>query len=225
MEEAAYNHDRPVESLLDRARRKHLKLNPEKFNFRKTEVKFAGYILTNTGHKPDPGKIRALVEMPAPSDVGGVRRFLGMTSYFAKYLNRLSEMTEPLRQLTNEAVEWQWSHEQDRAFRDIKSALASAPVLTFFDKHSRTRTVQCDASQSALGAVLMQNGRAVAYASRTLSQAEENYAQIEKELLAVVFAMERFDHFTFGRHIVVESDHKPLQAIRKKPNTAAPRRL
>ena len=71
----------------------------------------------------------------------------------------------------------------------------------------------------------MQNGRAVAYASRTLSQAEENYAQIEKELLAVVFAMERFDHITFGRHIVVESDHKPLQAIRKKPNTAAPRRL
>ena len=71
----------------------------------------------------------------------------------------------------------------------------------------------------------MQNGRVVAYASRMLSQAEENYAQIERELLAVVFAMERFEHFTFGRHIVVESDHKPLQAIRKKPIPAAPRRL
>ena len=121
--------------------------------------------------------------MPAPQDVAGVRRFLGMTNYFAKYLDGFSEMSEPLRQLTSDKVEWQWTHEQEEAFRKIKAALSSAPLLAFFDKEFDT-TVQCDASQSALGAILMQQGRPITFASRTLAPAEVNYAQIEKELLS-----------------------------------------
>ena len=72
-------------------------MNADKFNFRKTEVKYAGYILTNMGHKPDPSKVQAIVERPPPKDVAGFRRFLGMTSYFAKYLSKLSQLSEPLR--------------------------------------------------------------------------------------------------------------------------------
>ena len=85
--------------------------------------------------------------------------------------------------------------------------------------------VQCDASKEALGAVLLQDGRPIIFASRTLSRAEENYLQIEKELLAVVFAMERFDHYTYGRHVTVESDHRPLEVLLKKPIVIAPKRL
>ena len=98
------------------------------------------------------------------------------------------------------------------------------PVLAFFDERQDT-SLQCDASQTALGAAPLQNGRPVAYTSRALSAAECNYTQIEKELLAVVFGMEHFDHFTYGREIRVESDHKPLQAIMGKPLMDAPRRL
>ena len=200
-------------------------MNADKFNFRKTEVKYAGYILTNTGHKPDPSKVQAIVEMPPPKDVAGVRRFIGMTNYFAKYLSKLSQLSEPPRQLTKGDTVWEWTHEQSAAFEQIKTALTSAPVLAFFDKSLQSSTVQCDASQAALGAVLMQEGRSISYASRALSHTEQNYAQIEKELLAVVFAMEKFGHYTYGRHIVVESDHKPLQAILKKPIATAPKRL
>ena len=189
-----------------------------------SHFKFAGYILTSEGHKPDPDKVTAIVDMPPPKDVAGVRRFLGMTNYFVKYLDGLSEMSESLRQLTRNNVEWQWTHEQLVAYRKIKTALSSAPLLAFFDKDQST-TVQCDASQNALGAVLIQEGRPITFASRTLTPAEVNYAQIEKELLAVVFALEQFDHYTFGRQVTVQNDHKPLQSILLKPITAAPKRL
>ena len=225
IEKAMQDHDVNVERMLERAQSANLKLNPEKLKYKMTTVKFAGYILTaNGGHKPDPEKVAAIVEMPAPQDVAGVRRFLGMTNYFAKYLDGLSGMSEPLRQLTSDKVEWQWTHEQEEAFRKIKAALSSAPLLAFFDKEFDT-TAQCDASQSALGAVLMQQGRPITFASRTLTPAEINYAQIEKELLAVVFALERFDHYTFGRKVTVENDHKPLQSIMLKPIASAPKRL
>ena len=139
-------------------------------------------------------------------------------------MDGFSAMCEPLRQLTKEDVAWDWNFEQETAFQKIKESLVKAPVLAFFDERQDT-TLQCDASQTALGAALLQNGRPVAYTSRALSAAECNYAQIEKELLAVVFGMEHFDHFTYGREIRVESDHKPLQAIMGKPLMDAPRRL
>ena len=157
--------------------------------------------------------------MPAPTDVTGVRRFLGMARYLGKYVDGFSAMCEPLRKLTKEDVVWDWNFEQGTAFKKIKESLVKAPVLAFFDERQDT-TLQCDASQTALGAALLQNGRpaAVAYTNRALLAAECNYAQIEKELLAVVFGMEHFDHFTYGREIRVESDHKPLQAIKRSPS-------
>ena len=219
------DHDQNVKNLLERARAKNLKLNAEKFNFRKTKVKFAGYILTDTGHTADPEKVRAIIEMPAPKDVEGVRRFLGMVNYFSKYLSNLSKLSDPLRQLTSDKIAWQWGPEQDNAFESLKRTLATAPLLAFFHPECGSTVVQCDASKEALGAVLLQDGRPIMFASRTLSRAEENYAQIEKELLAVVFAMERFDHYTYGRHVTVESDHRPLEVILKKPIVMAPKRL
>ena len=122
-----------------------------------------------------------------------------MVNYFSKYLSNLSKLSDPLRQLTSDKIAWQWGPEQDNAFESLKRTLATAPLLAFFDPECGSTVVQCDASKEALGAVLLQDGRPIMFASRTLSRAEENYAQIEKELLAVVFAMERFDHYTYGR--------------------------
>ena len=173
---------------------------------------------------PDPLKVKAKSAMASPTDVTGVRRFLGMATYLGKYMDGFSAMCEPLGQLTKEDVAWDWNFEQETAFKKIKESLVKARVLAFFDERPDT-TLKCDASQTALGAALLQNGRPVAYTSRALSAAECIYAQIEKELLAVVFGMEHFDHFTYGREIRVESDHKPLQAIMGKPLMDAPRIL
>lgn len=111
-----------------------------------------------------------------------------------------------------------------KAFIAIKKILSESPVLSYFDPAKET-ILQCDASQNGLGGCLMQDGHPVVYASRALTHTECNYAQIEKEFLAVVFGMERFENNTYGRHTKVESDHKPLEIIQRKSRVVAPRRL
>ena len=106
----------------------------------------------------------------------------------------------------------------------MKRKIVETPILTYFDPKKATK-VQCDASQKALGAVLMQDGHVNAFANRSLSDTEKNYAQIEKELLAVVFALDKFDQYVYGRQVIVKTDHKPLLPIMKKAILQAPKRL
>ena len=110
---------------------------------------------------------------------------------------------------------WSWRAEQTEAAEKIKALLTSDPVLKYFDVSSETES-QVDASQSGLGAVLMQNGHSVAYASRSLTVAEVNYPHIDKELLVIVFGCEKFNPYVYGRPITVETEHSPLLSIFKK---------
>ena len=116
--------------------------------------------------------------------------------------------------LLRKDVEFQLSHEQDKAFQEIKIILTKngGPVLRFFDVQKPV-TISCDASPTGLGGVLLQGGCPVAYASISLTDAESRYAQIEKELLAALFSLERFNQYTYGKKVHVESDHKPLEVI------------
>ena len=125
---------------------------------------------------------------------------------------------------TYKDIAWQWNEEQEQAFCKVKKALTVAPVLRYFDKDIHP-TVQCDASQTGLGAVLLQQDQPVSHTSRRLTGTEERYAQIEKELLAIVFALKKVDQYTYGRPITVMTDHKPLEIIAKKPLHDAPKRL
>ena len=119
-------------------------------------------------------------------------------------------------------MDWIWDSAQQTAFEKLQEAMTRTPVLRYYSLDEEV-TLQCDASQSGLGATLMQNGQPVAYASRALTPAETRYAQIEKELLAIVFACDRFDAYVYGRHLVnVETDHKPLEPIFVKPLASAP---
>ena len=148
-----------------------------------------------------------------------------MIQYLSKFLPHLSDMTKPLRDLTPKDVEWRWGNGQDSALRHIKEAVTRTPVLQYYNLEDEV-TLQCDASQHGLGAASLQKSQPVAYALRALTPAESKYAQIEKELLAIVFACERFEAYIFGRDLVnVETDHKPLEAIVLKPLHAAPQRL
>ena len=184
-----------------------------------------GHLLTAEGIVTDPNKVRAIKDMPTPTDVASLKRFLGMVNYLAKFLPHLSRVSEPLRRLEAKDAEWCWLPVHDEAVQKIKSLVCAAPVLKFYDV-TQAVTVESDASLSGLGATLLQGGQPVAFASRALTSAERRYAQIEKELLSVVFACEMFDTYMYlyGRDIVhVKTDHQPLEAICKKDLASAPK--
>ena len=136
----------------------------------------------------------------------------------------MSTITHPIRELLKSDNKYSWGEPQIKAFSEIKQVLSAAPVLAYFDVNKPV-TITCDASQSGLGALLLQDDKPIAYASRALTDPETRYAQIEKELLAVVFAFTRFHQYVYGKEVKVESDHKPLESITKKPLSAAPPRL
>ena len=225
VDEANVDHDKRLHSFLQRCEERGVKLNVDKFKLRQEEVRFIGHVATSDGLGIDPTKVKAIVDMPNPTDVPGVQRLLGLAQYLAKFLPHLSDITKPLRDLTRNDTEWVWETSQQNALDTLKKAVASTPVLRYYNLADEV-TIQCDASQSGLGAALMQNGQPVAYASRALTPPETRYAQIEKELLAIVFACDRFEAYIYGRdHVTIESDHKPLEMIVLKPLSNAPKRL
>ena len=224
-EAAVKDHDRNLVAFLERYDTRGVRMNADKVKLRMTEVPFIGHVATDKGLCADPAKVRAIIEMPPPENVASVQRLLGMVQYLCKFLPHLSDISEPLRDLTLQDAEWSWEEPQRSAFERLKTAIASTPVLRYYNLQEEV-TLQCDASQSGLGAALLQNGQPVAYASRALTPTETCYAQIEKELLAIVFACEKFDAYIFGRDVVkVESDHKPLESIFRKELCLAPKRL
>ena len=141
-----------------------MQVNVSKFKYRLTEVTYAGHMLSQRGLREDWKKIEAVTEMERPGDLSGIRRFLGMANFLGKFIKDLADICEPLRQLTKQDVEWQWAHEQERAFQNVKKALISSPVFIFFGFFypAAPVTIQCDAPQKGLGACLMQRNRVVA---------------------------------------------------------------
>ena len=224
-EAAVKDHDRNLVAFLERCDTRGVRMNADKVKLRLTEAPFIGHVATDKGLCADPAKVRAIIEMPPPENVANVQRLLGLVQYLCKFLPHQSDISKPLRDLTLQDAEWSWEEPQRSAFERLKTAVASTPVLRYYNLQEEV-TLQCDASQSGLGTALLQNGQPVAYASRALTTTETSYAQIEKELLAIVFACEKFDAYIFGRDVVkVESDHKPLESIFRKELCLAPKRL
>ncbi len=225
-EEAEKDHDKHLINLMNRCRERNLKLNPEKFKFKLKEVPFMGHRVTAEGLKVCKEKIEAITKMPTPEDKKAVLRFLGMCNFLAQFIPKLSETCSPLREISGASHEFSWSSVQQKAYDEVKAKVAHSCSLQYFDP-TLPVTLQVDASDYGIGSALLQNGRPVAYSSTTLSKSErDNYAQIEKECLAIVHAMTRWDQWLYGHHnILVESDHKPLETIFKHPVTQAPKRL
>uniref|UniRef100_A0A3Q2DE46 Gypsy retrotransposon integrase-like protein 1 n=1 Tax=Cyprinodon variegatus TaxID=28743 RepID=A0A3Q2DE46_CYPVA len=217
-------HDANLEKVLTRAREVNLRLNPAKCKFRLEQVLYVGHIFTCEGLKADPTKTAAINAMPVPTDVTSLQRFLGMVNYLGKYIQNLSEIAAPLRQLTHKETAWCWFQQHQEAFDRLKACLSSPPVLAYYNVEEPV-TLTCDASSHGLGAACLQHGRPIAFASRSLTDTETRYAQIEKELLAVVFACTKFRDYVYGKRIIVETDHQPLVTIVKKPIHVAPARL
>ena len=213
-------HDSNLHAFLTRCRNVGIKLNKEKLELRQDSVTFLGHLITAQGLHPDPSKIKAITDMKPPTNLKELRSFIGMVNYLAKFIPHLN--LKPLTNLTHKDTPWNWSTAENDAFEKIKQ-LTTTPVLGLYDP-AKELTLQCDASHYGLGSTLRQ-GKTIAYASRTLSETECRYAQIEKEMLAILFGLEKCHHYTFGRKTSVLSDHKPLMAIVQKPLSKAPKRL
>lgn len=147
-----------------------------------------------------------------------------MVQYLSKFLDQLSDILKPLRELTKKDQPFIWSEECKEHFESVKRMITTTPVLAYYDPNQQLE-IQVDSSKDGLGVVLLQNGQPIEFASRTLTEPEQRWAQIEKEMLAVVYGLERFDQYTYGRKVQVITDHKPLENIMKKPLCQAPRRL
>ena len=223
--ETEEQHDSRLEKVLQRAQQRNLKLNKDKSQIKCKEIHYVGHIIGKDGLKPDPKKVEAIVNMDAPKDKEEVQRFLGMTTYLAKFIPNLSQIAAPLRILLEKGTEWHWSHQQETSFQELKKLITNTPVLKFYDPQKPT-TISVDASSKGIGAVLLQEDGPIAYASKSLTNCQCNYAQIEKEMLAIVFGCTKFHDYIYGLPtILVESDHKPLESILRKPLHQAPARL
>lgn len=217
-------HDRNLKLTLDRVKAINMTLNKDKLKVRETELVYLGEKLTADGLKPDESKIQAIVDYPRPQNKQDVLRLLGMVNFISKFTPRVSDVTAPLRELTKKDIEFHWTETQETAFNNLKDQLANSETLQYYDV-TKSVTLQVDASQKGLGAVLYQDKGPVAYASKAMNDTQQNYAQIEKELLAIVFGCKRFHQYIYGKHVVIETDHKPLEAIFLKPLSQAPSRL
>ncbi|RXN21598.1 Transposon Ty3-I Gag-Pol [Labeo rohita] len=212
--ETKQQHDERLRQVLERARVKNFKLNKERCKVGLEEIKYLGHVFSKEGLKPDQSKIEAVKRMPTPECKKDVERFMGMVTFLAKFIPNMSQHTESLRGLTRDDVAWQWRDEHQHAFDKLKTMLTEAHLLRYYDINLPV-TLSVDASKDGLGAVLLQEDKPIAYALRALTETDQCYVQIEKEMLAIVFGVERFHQYVYGKEINVESDHKPLEVIMK----------
>ncbi|XP_068240343.1 uncharacterized protein [Palaemon carinicauda] len=214
-------HSERLSTLFNRARERGLLFNPAKYAISVSEVQFFGNIYSKSGVRPDPVKVQAIAQLKAPTSISEIQSFLGMANHLPPFVPNLSDHTAQLRKLLQKDIDFQWHPEHDEAFMSVKQHICQAGSLTYFDP-SKPSVIQVDASQEALDAALLQDGRPIAFASKSLTDTEMRYANIERELLACVFGAERFHTYIYGKPFVIESDHKPLEMISKKNLTAAP---
>ena len=197
--------------------------NYDKCHIKQNTISFYGHILTSEGIKPDPSKVSAIKDIKSPQNINQLLSFLSSAKYLGSLTPDHSNLCAPLNKLTRKDVDFQWGPEHQEAFERIKDNIASIAILWSYFDPTKSVTIQCDASMEGLGAVLYQD-KPVTVANKTLTNTEQNYSNIEGGMLAIVFAWTRFHHYTYGRHVIVESDHKPLESITKKPmSTASPR--
>ena len=206
-------HDARLTAALNRIQEAGVTLNKEKCEFAKTELTFLGHLIDQHGIRPDPDKTSAIRSLSPPSNITELRRFLGMANQLGKFSSQLAQATQPLRELLSKTRAWHWVQTQETAFSQVKDELRKPTILAFYSPTAPTK-VSADASSHGLGAVLLQeNGgewKPVAYASRSMSETEKRYAQIEKEALATAWACDKFANYIIGLKIIIESDHKPL---------------
>nr|KYP35911.1 Retrovirus-related Pol polyprotein from transposon 17.6 [Cajanus cajan] len=161
----------------------------------------------------DPEKIKAIQEWPTPKSVGDIRSFHGLASFYRRFVPNFSTLASPVNELVKKNVEFIWGEKQERAFLALKDKLTHAPLLALPD-FSRTCELECDASRVGIRAVLLQGGQPIAYFSEKLKGASLNYPTYDKELYALVRALQNWEHYLIPKEFVIHSDHESLKYLR-----------
>ncbi|UYV64482.1 hypothetical protein LAZ67_3000918, partial [Cordylochernes scorpioides] len=206
-------HIKRLEAVLRCFSESNLKLNAKKCRFAFEELEILGHITNQEGIKPAEYNIKAVRDFPQPKKAKEVQSFLGMCSYYRKFIKDFSLIADPLTSLIRKNVQFIWTGKQEEAFQNLKKALMNPPILGHFDPNAAT-CIHTDASNIGLGATLIQNiggeEKVISYLSRTLSKPEQNYSTTEKECLAVVWSISKLRPYLYGRHFKIVTDHHAL---------------
>lgn len=206
-----------LDAVLSRLQKSGLKANLDKCNIFQDKVQFCGHIIDQEGLHKTQDKIEAVVNAVRPENVTHLRAFLGLVNYYGKFMENLSMVLRPLHHLLEKNVPWKWTTECQQAFNKVKNMMVSDKVLAHYDPNLPV-ALSCDASPYGLGAVLSHKfpdgtERPIAYASRSLNNAEKNYSQIDKEALGIIWGIKRFNVYLYGRNFTLVTDHQPLVSI------------
>ena len=218
-------HCERLEAVLMALDQAGLSLNPEKCTFAVEEIACLGHQVTSNGIRPDPSKLEAILEFPSPATspphqrLTTLRSFLGIVSYYRRFVKNFASIASPLYQCLKKNAPWIWGEEQENAFQQMKSVLVSAPLLAHHEADGEME-MHTNASGYGLGAVLMQKVadefHPIAYISRRLSPAESNYHSNELECLALVWALSKLRHYLNGRPFRVKTDSNVVRWLCQK---------
>uniref|UniRef100_A0A2S2NNZ3 RNA-directed DNA polymerase n=1 Tax=Schizaphis graminum TaxID=13262 RepID=A0A2S2NNZ3_SCHGA len=207
------DHSEKLKAVFERLRTFNLKLQPSKCTFMRKEVNYLGHVITDQGVKPNPQKIKCVIEFPIPTDEKKVKSFLGLSGYYRRFVPGYGRIAKPLTTLLKKDVIFKWTDLCQEAFDTLKKILTTEPLLQYPD-FTRPFNLTCDASNYAIGCVLSQGpigaDPPIAYASRTLNRAESNYNTTEKELCAIVWGVKQFRPYLFGQKFNIVTDHQAL---------------
>ena len=185
-------------------------MNPKKSLFGLEEGKLLGHIISKDGIRMDPEKLKIIEEWIQPRNLHELRSFIGMCSYYRRFIEKFSILAGPLHDLTKKNVKFQWTAKENEAFKKLQEKLMTKPVLVLPDL-MKPFEVNCDASGECLGAVLLQEGHAIAYESRRFHPQERVLGIYEKELLAVMHALDSWKHYLLGNPFIIRTDHQSLK--------------
>jgi hypothetical protein len=218
-------HCETLEEVFRRLDTAGLKVNGSKCHFGAKSVKYLGYVVSDEGIQTDEDKVKAVSAFPEPKNLTQLRSFLGLVGYYRRFVEKFATISEPLIELTRKGTLFHWNNARQHAFEELKFQLSTAPILQYpdFTKEFRLST---DASDYGVGAVLSQldqegRDKPIAFASRTLNSAEKNYAVVEKEALAMIWAIQYFRHYLWGKPCRILTDHAPLRWLLRKQSTSA----
>jgi len=205
-------HEGHLRTILELLKNEKLYAKFSKCDFWNYKVQFLGHVIDSQGLQVDPAKIEAVKDWATPTNPTEIRQFLGLAGYYRRFIEGFSKIAKALTKLTQKNKKYEWGKKQEAAFQLLKQKLCSAPILAL-PKGIENFVVYCDASHKGLGAVLMQNEKVIAYASRQLKVHEKNYTTHDLELGAVVFALKIWRHYLYGTKCTVFTDHKSLQYV------------
>ena len=203
-------HKEHLRAVFQELRANKLFVNEKKSEFFMKEIKYLGHIISKEGIRMDPDKLRVINEWPIPRNLHELRSFIGMCSYYRRFIEKFSVIAGPLHDLTKKRVPFHWTAKEHQAFVKLKEKLMSQPVLVLPDL-KKPFEVYCDASGDSIGAVLTQDGHPTAYESRRLHDQEKNLGIYEKELLAVIHALDSWKHYLLGTAFVIHTDHQSIK--------------